>query len=196
MKLITVFGSARLESTQAAYHEARAWGKAIAQAGFGVATGGYNGAMEAVSLGAKEAGGWVVGVTAPPLFPQREGPNTHVDLELPSPSLMSRIERLIDLGTACVALPGGVGTLTELTCAWNLNHIAAMQGKPLKPIGIHGTWLRVLRPGLEVTPEALQMLTPLGSIEELEVFINKLKTMPSFDLNQVEETRGVSQAAG
>lgn len=175
MKLITVFGSARLEATHPDYLEAYAWGRLIAQAGFGVATGGYNGAMEAVSHGVKEAGGLVVGVTAPPLFPHRSGPNLHVDLELPSASLLTRIERLIDIGLACVALPGGVGTLTEIVCALNVNQIAAMQGKSGKPIGVHGGWLRVIRPGLEVSPEALQNLSPIGSLEELEVFLNKLK---------------------
>ncbi len=171
MRLITVFGSSRVQPGTTAYAEALAWGRAVAQAGFGVATGGYNGAMEAVSQGAKEAGGLVVGITAPPLFPQRNGPNAHVDLELPSSSLLTRIERLIDVGMACLALPGGVGTLAEILAAWNLNYIAKQQGRSMKPLGVHLGWLEVIRPGLEVTPEALQMLTPIGSLENLEAFL-------------------------
>ncbi len=174
MRLITVFGSSRVQPGTPAYTEARAWGQAVARAGFGVATGGYNGAMEAVSQGTKEADGLVVGITAPSLFPHRNGPNVHVDLELPSSSLLTRIERLVDVSVACLALPGGVGTLAEILAAWNLNHIAQMHHKPLKPLGVHVGWLEVVRAGLEVTPETLQMLTPIDSPESLEAFLAQL----------------------
>jgi uncharacterized protein (TIGR00725 family) len=174
MRLITLFGSSRVQPGTPAFAEALVWGRAVARAGFGVATGGYNGAMEAVSQGAKEAGGLVVGITAPVLFPHRDGPNAHVDLELPSSSLMTRIERLIDVSVACLALPGGVGTLAEILAAWNLNHIAQMHHKPLKPLGVHRGWLEVIRPGLEVSPEALQMLTPIASQQDLKQFLARL----------------------
>ncbi len=174
MRLITVFGSSRVKPGTPAYAEALAWGRAVARAGFGVATGGYDGAMEAVSRGVKEAGGLVVGITAPALFPQRNGPNLHVDLELPSASLLTRIERLVDVGVACLALPGGVGTLAEILAAWNLNYIAWLHGRPGKPLGVHQGWLEVIRPGLEVTPETLRLLTPIASLEELEAFLARL----------------------
>lgn len=179
MQLVTVFGSSRVKPGTPSFAEAHAWGLAIAQAGFGVATGGYNGAMEAVSQGAKEAGGLVVGITAPSLFPQRNGPNLHVDLELPSSSLLTRIERLIDVSVACLALPGGVGTLAEILAAWNLNHIAQMHHKPLKPLGVHVGWLEVIRPGLEVTPENLQLLTPIDSLQSLRRFLDRLSGTPA-----------------
>ncbi|WP_027878100.1 LOG family protein [Meiothermus cerbereus] len=179
MRLITVFGSSRVQPGTPAFAEAHAWGLAIAQAGFGVATGGYNGAMEAVSQGAKEGGGLVVGITAPSLFPQRDGPNLHVDLELPSSSLLTRIERLIDVGMACLALPGGVGTLAEILAAWNLNHIAQLHGKPQKPLGVHVGWLEVLRPGLEVTPENLGLLIPIDSLQSLQDFLKGLANAPA-----------------
>ncbi|MCL4454839.1 MAG: LOG family protein [Deinococcus sp.] len=174
MRLITVFGSSRLEQKDPRYHEARAWGRSIAGAGFAVATGGYNGAMEAVSLGAKEAGGLVVGVTAPQLFSRRDGPNIHVDLELPAPSLLTRIERMIDLSAACLALPGGLGTLTEIMAAWNLMHLARMHGNPPKPLGVHASWMAVIRPGLEIEPAQLELITPIGSEEGLEAFLRAI----------------------
>lgn len=98
----------------------------------------------------------------------------HVDLELPSSSLLTRIERLVDVSVACLALPGGVGTLAEILAAWNLNHIAQMHHKPLKPLGVHLGWLEVIRPGLEVTPDNLQLLTPIDSVQSLRSFLDKL----------------------
>ncbi len=116
----------------------------------------------------------MVGITAPSLFPHRNGPNLHVDLELPSSSLLTRIERLIDVSVACLALPGGVGTLAEVLAAWNLNHIAQLHGKPLKPLGVHVGWLEVVRPGLEITPDNLQLLTPIDALPSLQRFLERL----------------------
>src|SRR5262249_37481103 len=63
-KIVTVFGSSRPRSDDPDYAEAFELGKALAQNGFAVCSGGYAGVMEAVSRGAKEAGGKTYGVTA------------------------------------------------------------------------------------------------------------------------------------
>ncbi|MER3444830.1 MAG: DNA-binding protein [Armatimonadota bacterium] len=174
MRLVAVFGSARCAPQTPQYLEAYAWGRAVARAGFGVVTGGYNGSMEAVSHGAKEAGGLVVGVTAPPLFPTRKGPNDHVDLEIPAPTLLTRIERLLDVAVGYLVLPGGVGTLTELMAAWNVAVIAQMHGLPYRPIGVHAGWMELLRPQLEIAPAHLELLSVLGGLEDVEAFLSGL----------------------
>src|SRR5262249_60856100 len=56
-KIITVFGSSRPKESDSDYAEARELGRALAARGFAVCSGGYGGGMEAVSRGAKEAGG-------------------------------------------------------------------------------------------------------------------------------------------
>lgn len=179
MRLVTVFGSSRTASGTPAYEEARAWGRAVAEAGFGAVTGGYNGAMEAVSYGAKEAGGTVLGVTAPALFPNRAGANEHVGLELPASTLLVRIERLLDLAQAYAVLPGGIGTLTELMAAWNVAFIERMYARPLKPIAVHSAWMPVLEamhdaPGLEMPLTNLELLTPVSDTDELKAFLSRL----------------------
>jgi uncharacterized protein (TIGR00725 family) len=55
-KIVTVFGSSRPIVGNADYEEARALGKALAERGLAVCSGGYSGVMEAVSRGAKDAG--------------------------------------------------------------------------------------------------------------------------------------------
>lgn len=60
---LTVFGGAQVKEGTAAYEEARELGVLLAQNGHTVLTGGYMGTMEAVSRGASEAGGHVIGVT-------------------------------------------------------------------------------------------------------------------------------------
>jgi len=55
-KTIAVFGSSRREENSVFYREAYELGRALAEAGYAVLSGGYNGAMAAVSRGAAEAG--------------------------------------------------------------------------------------------------------------------------------------------
>jgi uncharacterized protein (TIGR00725 family) len=63
-RIITVFGSSRPREGSADYEEARVLGRSLAEHGLAVCSGGYAGVMEAVSRGAKEAGGKTYGVTA------------------------------------------------------------------------------------------------------------------------------------
>ena len=60
---ITVFGGSRCGPESAEYKEALKLGRLLVEAGFDVCSGGYAGVMEAISRGAHEAGGHVIGVT-------------------------------------------------------------------------------------------------------------------------------------
>jgi predicted Rossmann-fold nucleotide-binding protein len=108
------------------------WG--LAAGGVVVATGGYGGAMEAVSSGAAASGGRVIGVTAPAVFPHRAGPNSHVTEERPADTLGSRIEDLVSISEAAIALPGSLGTATELLVAWNVAYVARFSDRSPKPV--------------------------------------------------------------
>ena len=63
-KTVTVFGSSRPSEGESDYEDARSVGRALADAGFSVCSGGYGGVMAAVSRGAKERGAQTFGVTA------------------------------------------------------------------------------------------------------------------------------------
>ncbi len=131
--IVTVFGSSRIGPGEQHWEAAERCGRLLAAAGFAVATGGYSGAMEAVSRGARLAGGRVIGVTAPAVFPNRTGANPHVEEERPAATLTERIHHLIDTAVGCIALPGSIGTLTELMVAWHANYVGA--GRPLVAVG-------------------------------------------------------------
>ena len=167
-RIVVVFGSSRISPKSPAWEEAHRFGRAVAEAGFDLASGGYGGAMEAASLGAKEAGALVVGVTAPAVFPGRAGANPYVDLEFPAPTLLSRIERMLDLGRAFVALPGGVGTFTEIAAAWNRAFVDRLAGRAAPPIFVHESWRALFRPALEIDEEQLSLLTFVRDAKELK----------------------------
>ena len=148
MANVTVFGGSRVEPDTEEYLAALELGRALATRGFGVVTGGYNGVMEAVSRGAREAGGTTIGVTVDVIARNFErATNAYVDQEVRTAQLLERIDKMVELGSAYVVLPGGAGTLAELGVVWNLALIGAMHGKPIVVVGTG--WERVLRTMIE-----------------------------------------------
>ena len=90
--------------------------------------------MEAVSRGASEAGGHVIGVTAPSVFPHRPYANKWVAEEQPAETLPLRVAHLIEISDAAIALPGSIGTLTELIVAWNTSYVTRFTRNTLYPL--------------------------------------------------------------
>jgi len=137
--IISVFGSSRCAEGDSAYQLALELGKALAQAGFAVASGGYGGAMEAVSRGAAEAGGRVIGVVASAFSSKA---NRWVQETIVVPKWEDRLLKLISLGDGYVACAGGTGTLVELAVAWEMMHKRLIQRKPLVALG--ASWRAVV----------------------------------------------------
>src|SRR5260370_4738457 len=131
--IVTVFGSSRPREGDAAYEEARVLGRALAQQGFGVCSGGYAGVMEAVSRGAKEAGGKTYGVTA--AFFKSAKLNPWIDVEVRKETWEERLFELIRLAHGFVACKGGTGTLVELAVVWEMLNKSVMPGKPFAVLG-------------------------------------------------------------
>jgi uncharacterized protein (TIGR00730 family) len=129
---ITVFGGSQPKAGEASYAEAYELGKQLALAGHTVLTGGYIGTMEAVSRGANEAGGHVIGVTCEEIERWREVKhNAWVQEERRFATLQERLNELVLACDAAIALPGGPGTLTEIALTWNLMVVASIPSKPL-----------------------------------------------------------------
>lgn len=142
---IAVFGSSATPQGSAEWADAERLGGEIAARGWVVATGGYGGTMEAVSRGAAHAGGHVIGVTAPSVFPDRGGANPHVAEEIAAGSLLTRIATLVESTDAAVVLPGSIGTLTELVVAWNEAFVAPFRGVTPKPvIAVGAGWAEIV----------------------------------------------------
>jgi uncharacterized protein (TIGR00730 family) len=133
---ITVFGGSQPKEGDAAYMEAQTLGRLLAERGHAVLTGGYIGTMEAVSRGASEAGGHVIGVTCADIEDWRKvSANQWVKEEKRKKTLFERLQVLIEDCDAAIALPGGPGTLTEISLMWNLMIIQALHRRPLILVG-------------------------------------------------------------
>jgi uncharacterized protein (TIGR00730 family) len=133
---ITIFGGAQPREGDAAYEEARELGRQLVQRGHCVLTGGYMGTMEAVSRGAHEAGGHVIGVTCEDIENWRKATvNQWVKEERRMKSLFQRLQGLIEGCDAAIALSGGAGTLTEVSLMWNLMIVESLPRRPLILVG-------------------------------------------------------------
>ncbi len=152
--VIAVFGSSTARADDALYRRAHALGRALAERGAVVMTGGYGGVMEAASRGAREAGGHVIGVTVE-MFEARGPANPFVVERVHTPDLFERLRTLVQRAHG-YAVPGGsVGTLTELFLAWTF---ASTSRRPLPPVMLCGAhwrdWLDAHRHP-EFVPEGL-----------------------------------------
>lgn len=132
-RVATVFGSARLGSDEPEYADARRLGGLLARDGWSVCTGGYDGAMAAVSRGASEAGGRVIGVTVAG-WAERLVANAWVGEERAAADLMARIGILLE-ADAWLAVAGGAGTLSEVALAWNMLQTRDLAPRPLVLVG-------------------------------------------------------------
>lgn len=135
-KVISVFGSARPQPGSAVYESARQVGRRLAEKGYAVATGGYSGTMTAVSQGAAEANGHVIGVTCDQIERFRPlAPNQWVAEEIRYDTLRQRLLHLVTHNDGMIVLPGGIGTLSEMSLAWSFLQTGEIEPRPFVLLG-------------------------------------------------------------
>jgi uncharacterized protein (TIGR00730 family) len=110
-----VIGSARIGPDDPRYADAERLGGAIAGEGWALVTGGYGGLMGAAAEGATSAGGHTVGL---PMSAWAHLTPDASNAELRwSEDYAERLRHLLT-ADAVVALPGGIGTLSEASIVW------------------------------------------------------------------------------
>ncbi|MCG5216692.1 LOG family protein [Streptosporangium soli] len=130
---VTVFGSARTSADSPEYHMGVELGRALAEAGYAVITGGGPGCMEAGNRGAQEGGGVSVGLGIELPFEQRL--NDYVDLGIEFRYFFVRKTMFVKYACGFVALPGGFGTLDELFEALTLVQTKKVTSFPVVLMG-------------------------------------------------------------
>jgi uncharacterized protein (TIGR00730 family) len=126
---VTVYGSARLKPESDDYDKTREISKLLGREGFNIITGGGPGAMEAANLGAQEAGVKSAGLNI--LLPEEQVCNVYANISLTFNHFFARKIMLVRYSTAFVIVPGGMGTMDELTEVLTL-----IQTKKIKPFPV------------------------------------------------------------
>ena len=133
---ITVYCGALSGANPEYENRARELGKWMAENGHTLVYGaGDAGMMGAVSDGVIENGGRAIGVT-PPFFIAAEVTRTDLTEVIVSKGMSDRRETMMELADAFITLPGGTGTLDELSETAALKRIGKL-GEIDKPIMIY-----------------------------------------------------------
>ena len=172
---VTVFGSARIDESHKYYALAREMGRALAEAGYAVMTGGGPGLMEAANRGAREAGGVSLGCNIQ--LPQEQKPNPYLDKFIEFEHFFVRKVMFVKYSSAFVVMPGGFGTLDEAFEVATLIQTGKLERFPI--IGLGGEfWLQLRKFAREtmigagvISPEDIRFVHPVESVEEAMSFI-------------------------
>jgi uncharacterized protein (TIGR00730 family) len=126
---VTIYGSARVKPDDELYAKTADITRRLGELGFSIITGGGPGLMEAANKGARESGVKSIGVNIE--LPEEQVPNTYTSLSLTFRHFFVRKVLLVKYATAFIIMPGGLGTLDELTEVLTL-----MQTHKIKPFPV------------------------------------------------------------
>ena len=126
---VTIYGSAQLSPDDELYHQTEEIARRLGGLGFSIVTGGGPGVMEAANKGAREAGVTSVGLNIQ--LPEEQACNVYSNRTITFHHFFARKVMLVKYATAFVIMPGGLGTLDELTEVLTL-----IQTRKIKPFPV------------------------------------------------------------
>ncbi len=110
---VSMFGSARIRQGHPYYEKAEKIARLLSDAGFAVISGGGPGLMEAANRGAFAGKSPAIGLNI--LLPHEQGGNDFQDVSFDFRYFFARKMMFVRWASAYVVLPGGFGTLDELS---------------------------------------------------------------------------------
>lgn len=132
---VTIFGSARTKPNNPYYKMAEEIAEGLVNHGYGVVTGGGPGIMEAGNKGARQAGGKSVGLNI--YLPNEQKGNIYIDPDklITFDYFFVRKVMFMKYSQGFVVMPGGFGTLDELSEALTLIQTKKVGRFPIVLVG-------------------------------------------------------------
>ncbi len=175
---VSIFGSARIRPGQPYYELAVRISQKVAEAGYGIITGGGPGIMEAGNKGANMAGGTSVGLNIDLPFEQHDNPFIDDDKSLDFDYFFVRKVMFVKYSQGFVVMPGGFGTLDELFEAITLIQTHKIQKFPIILVGTEFwkgllEWIKntMLEAG-NISPTDLDLIRLVDTEEEVVEIID------------------------
>jgi uncharacterized protein (TIGR00730 family) len=110
---VTIFGSARTKPDNPYYQHTETIARKLSDAGFAVISGGGPGIMEAANKGAFAGSSPAVGLNI--ILPHEQSGNPYQDISCSFQHFFARKVMFVKHSCAFIHMPGGFGTLDELT---------------------------------------------------------------------------------
>jgi uncharacterized protein (TIGR00730 family) len=134
---VTIFGSARLKPGSVAYENVKKLAAELTRMGCDIMSGGGPGLMQAANEGAlsvdPKALHRSVGIRVD--LPFEQAVNPFVGQAYEHRTFFSRLHHFMIISDAFVIVPGGIGTLLELSLAWQLLQVRKLYNTPLIFVG-------------------------------------------------------------
>ena len=126
---VSIFGSARISTDNPVYQQCVALAQKLSDTGFNIISGGGPGIMEAANKGAKAGVSRSVGLNIE--LPHEQFANPYQDISLNFKHFFSRKYMFIRHSIAFIAMPGGFGTLDEVSEVLTLVQTQKMPPAPI-----------------------------------------------------------------
>ena len=135
---VAIFGSARAEPGTFVYEEVKRVAAALTAMGCDIVTGGGPGLMRAANEGAAATGlpERSTGIRVDLPFEQEVNP--FVERVFQHQTFFTRLQHFVLASDAFVVVPGGIGTVLEMTMIWQLLQVRHVTDVPLILVG--GMW--------------------------------------------------------
>ncbi len=134
---VTIFGSARLKPGTIVYDQVKQLAAELTEMGCDIISGGGPGLMQAANEGALSIGPEAlkrsVGIRVELPFEQELNP--FVGQAYQHRTFFSRLHHFMIVSDAFVVVPGGIGSLLEMSLAWQLLQVRKLYNTPLILVG-------------------------------------------------------------
>ena len=134
---VTIFGSARLQPATPAYDGVKKLAAELTGMGCDILTGGGPGLMQAANEGAHSvtSGGSSRSIGINIELPFEQSVNPFVTRAFTHRTFFSRLHHFMIVSDAFIVTPGGIGSLLELSLAWQLLQVRHLYNTPLILVG-------------------------------------------------------------
>ncbi len=186
---VSIFGSARLKEDSKYYQMAVEIAEKITEIGFGIITGGGPGIMEAGNRGARNAGGKSIGLNIELPFEQHFNPYIDKNFSMDYNYFFVRKVMFVKYSQGFVVMPGGFGTLDELSEAMTLIQTQKIARFPIVLVGSEFwsgllDWFKdtLLKNGM-ISEEDLNLYRVVDTAEEAAAHIKAFYDKYSINVN-------------
>lgn len=192
---VAIFGSSHAGVHSKLVKQVMEVAKTLAGAGYIIVNGGGPGVMRAATMGAKSAGGKVVGIVLQPdenMHYEGRDPENKFDLEINAKNYVERTIALMREGQVYVIFNGGTGTISEFGMAWGLAKLYFGHHKPLILYGkFWESIMNTFKGNMLITNEEREVYkivdSPEGVLDAILQFEEELK---KGEHQHIQTTRG------